>query len=387
MPAPHRTAPGGRRWPVRSLLSLALGLVLTAPVPVPAQDRSQASSPPRVQAPTGSVADRDDEGSGPWTVVRRSIDRVEADGQGTTWVIETVLRLDTATPLVLRPEQVRAEVDGWVSNSRVRSHAAPRRLAHVVDAVPGHASVAPLVTSRDPARRCGERATLQVGPGPESARALACRLALGALGAPPWVVRPGAELSVRLSLEHEHFLYGPYEPLLGERSLTLRLGPAVVRDRLALEAGPDGPPRVPAWPAFVPPADRRDGSLYVSPPDSLHLQADVPGHGLFRLSGPVRYSTRMTLRYRYLIAPGSQGELHERISQYRQGQPATWKALHDGDQDRALPVVGQWVAVEQTLTTEPEATWLSIEFRLGGPIGEAWIDDLTLEPSAGALAP
>src|SRR5438309_190800 len=48
-------------------------------------------------------------------------------------------------------------------------------------------------------------------------------------------VEPGGLLRVRLRLEHQHCLYGDYDPLLGRRELELKLGPATVRDLLPLD--------------------------------------------------------------------------------------------------------------------------------------------------------
>ena len=52
-----------------------------------------------------------------------------------------------------------------------------------------------------------------------------------------------------------------------------------------------------------PPEERRDTRHAVSGPDSLHLEAHVPGHQYYRyVDRPVRYSTPMRLRFWYLIA-------------------------------------------------------------------------------------
>ena len=66
-------------------------------------------------------------GAGPrppdWTLV--PIGRTVAQDQG-AWVVDYRLRLAGPTGVVLAPEEIGVKVDGWVSNSRVASHAVPR---------------------------------------------------------------------------------------------------------------------------------------------------------------------------------------------------------------------------------------------------------------------
>jgi hypothetical protein len=87
----------------------------------------------------------------------------------------------------------------------------------------------------------------------------------------------------------------------------------------------------------------------------------------------------MRLRYWYLIAPGTEGECHARISQHRDA--SIWKALPEGEYEQCLKTVGRWVRVERIFRTEAEATTLMLEFRIvGSDVGEMWVDDVTLEP-------
>src|SRR5205823_729381 len=166
---------------------------------------------------------------------------------------------------------------------------------------------------------------------------------------PIFSLAPGATVRVRLRLEHDHFLYGPYDPLLGPRSLELRLASATLRDTLPLDRERYVAQAATSWPE--PPAERLDTSHFVSPPDSLHLEAHVPGNHRYGFpERPVRYDTKMRLRYWYLIAPGTRGECRAKISQYREG-PSTWKVLSDGALEETLTVVGRWVRVERTFRT------------------------------------
>ena len=136
------------------------------------------------------------------------------------------------------------------------------------------------------------------------------------------------------------------------------------------------------WPA--PPDDRRDTRYFVSAPDSLHLEAHVPGNQYYRFpERPVRYGTRMKLSYWYLIAQGTEGECRARVAQYKD-TPSAWKVLADGGHEECLNTVGRWVKVEHVFRTENDATTLALDFRItGAEVGEMWIDDVRLDPVAG----
>ena len=56
--------------------------------------------------------------------------------------------------------------------------------------------------------------------------------------------------------------------------------------------------------------------------------------------------------------------------------------LHAGDFEQCLKNIGRWTKVERIIQTEPEATTLTLEFKIMGEteIGEMWIDDVSLEP-------
>jgi hypothetical protein len=321
----------------------------------------------------------------PWTVVRRVV--AQSQGAGQVWQVDYRLRNDGDAVEVVPPGAVVVSVDGWVSNSRVAGHAAPRRARVEVSGPLGNAAYAEILPARDrdEERRCRERATLAVWPAsagevpPNAAAALLVPGGAAMLGLPPVLVAPGDSLRVRLRLEHVHFLYGPYEPLLGPRPVVLRVGAATLRDELPLEQELTGARAVPTWPMFEPPADQLDAEVFVSPPHSLHLAAHRPGCASYRFSGPIRYGTRMRLSYWYLIAPGTEGDCKARLSQSLQG-PAIHRSLRDGDHDQYLTTVGRWAHVERVFRTEGQATNLTLEFKLTGNLGEMWVDDVVLEP-------
>jgi hypothetical protein len=320
------------------------------------------------------------------TVVDRTIaqDRVpqEKGGQDQkwfwqTWQIDYQLRLEGPTALVVTPTDIRATVEGWVSNSRVPSHAVPQWSSLVISGGSGLTSVVDLIETADEAQRCRERASVRVWPGNETAEPTPSgsseeqRSLLN--------VAPGSMVRVRLRLVHQHFLYGMYDPLLGRRSFEIHLGAATLRDTLPLDREHHVAQALAIWTSF--PDDRRDTRQFVSPPDSLHLEAHVPGNQYFRLpEHPVRYATKMRLRFWYLVAPGTEGECKARVQQYKD-TPTAWKVLSEGSFEECLKVAGRWVHVERVFCTQSEATTLALDFRIAGAdIGELWIDDITLEP-------
>jgi hypothetical protein len=324
------------------------------------------------------------------------VERSIVQDQG-SWQVDYRLRYDGASGTIVTPNEIMAKVEGWVSNSRVASHALPRWSSLVVSGPAGPAATTEVIASGDEAQRCRERVVLHVWTGdseppPEPAAKPGSggggRTGTGAVVAEqPTIlsIAPGATVRVRLRLEHQHFLYGDYDPLLGLRAVEMQLGaatlgdPVVPMDREQYLAQPRA-----TWP--VPPEDRRDTRHYVSGPDSLHLEAHIPGNQYYRFpERPVRYGTKMRLRFWYLIATGTEGECRARIAQYKD-TPTAWKVLTDGAYEEVLGTVGRWVKVERVFRTEAEATTLALDFRIcgGAEIGEMWIDDVSLEPIGAA---
>jgi hypothetical protein len=329
---------------------------------------------------------------GPLTIVSRSV----AQEQG-GWRIDYRLRFEGETVASVAPAEVEARVEAWVSNSRVASHAVPRRSSLVVSGSSGLSGTSEVIAAAEEAHRCRERAVLQVWTGDEpeapaeaAAKAPAPSTPRAAEAerppTPSLSVAPGAMVRARLRLEHQHVLYGDYDPLLGLREVEIRLGGATVRDVVAMDREQYLAQPKFAWPE--PPEDRRDTRHFVSGPDSLHLEAHVPGNQFYRFGDrPVRYGTKMRLRFWYLIASGTEGPCLVRIAQYKD-TPTAWKILSEGAHEQCLTTVGRWVKVERVFRTEPEATTLALDFRISGDNapGEMWIDNVSLEPVAPAPA-
>ncbi|MGO9465777.1 MAG: hypothetical protein ACLQIB_54495 [Isosphaeraceae bacterium] len=328
--------------------------------------------------------------------------RTVTQDQG-AWVVDYRLRYVGDSGIVVTPEKIGVKVEGWVSNSRVASHAAPRWSSLALARGSALAAVSEVIASVDESQRCRERLLVSVwaedqasgNPTPSSRGVTAT----GAGSSPvpvststarsmilPLSLGPEAIVCVRLRIDHQHMIYGDYDPLLAVRKVELALGNSVVRDVVALDREQYlAQPRF-TWPE--PPKERRDSRHAVSGPDSLHLEAHVPGHHYYQFPGrPVRYSSKMRLRFWYLIAAGTEGDCCVRVTQLKD-TPTCWRTLHNGDYEQTLKTVGRWTKVERVIQTEPECTTLTVEFKIAGEteIGEMWIDDVSLEPAGCAAA-
>jgi len=385
---PHRFGPLRSAPLVVVLASLAVGFVFSRQ---PARAGADFFAAPPDSIPsagaTGSVA------AGRLVLVHRVLAQDQGD-----WQVDYGFKNAGAEAVVLHPRDIAARVEGWLSNSRIAAHANPRRAACVLEAQAAPTAYAEVIASPDEAKRCRERVALWVSSGPADpgVRPALTSAAGPALGSPATAaatarsqpralgqvtVEPGEVVRVRLRFEHEHAVHGDYDPLLGRRDLELKLGSHTFRDALPLDreqylAQPKG-----TWPE--PPAERKDARHFVTGPDSLHLDADLIGGNYFQFpERKVRYSTRMRLKFWYRVAPGTEGELHAKIHQYRAGSDYSWKPLADGASDLTLATTGRWVLFEKIIRTEPAATTLILDFRISSSdVGEAWIDDVTLEPA------
>ena len=236
-----------------------------------------------------------------------------------------------------------------------------------------------MITSNDESQQCRERLVLLVWPDdapvPDD-------------GSMPLIsLAPKAKVHVRLRLEHQHAVFGSYDPFLGVQTVNLFLCSCVLRDQVALDcehylAQPEY-----SWPE--PPADRRDTHHFISAPDSLHLEAHVPGHQSYRYPDcPVRYGTKMRLRFWYLTATGTEGECRVQLDQYKD-TPTSWHPLTNNRLEQTLDTVGRWTKVEQMIRADNEATTVALSFRITSEtnVGEMWIDNVSLEPIGQTRAP
>jgi hypothetical protein len=295
------------------------------------------------------------------------VSRVATQEQG-SWRIDYVVRSTVVNELGAGDVGVR--VRGLVSNSRVASHGISRPLDVTTDSITGD-GVAPVIPSEREDLRCVERVKIRAWadgddePGLEDV---------------PHRVRisPNQPIRIRILLVHDHFLYGAYDPLLGIRRLDLRLGIETIRDEVSIDHEQYFACPRDFWETV--PDEHKDTTRFVSSPDSLLLDASLPGCQYFRFpERKVRYGSVVTLSFSYWIARGTEGDFKVRVAQYRES-PGAWQVLSKGAAENVLKGVGRWVKFEKSFVTESEATTMAVDFRIANAeIGEVWIDDLRLD--------
>ena len=94
---------------------------------------------------------------GALSLVNRSV----TQDQG-AWVVDYRLRYTGKTGVIITPEEIAVKVEGWVSNSRVASHALPRWSSLVVSHGPDLSAVSEVIAAADEAHRCRERLVVSV---------------------------------------------------------------------------------------------------------------------------------------------------------------------------------------------------------------------------------
>lgn len=290
------------------------------------------------------------------------------------WLVRYQVRYEGSDTIDLGASDLGVDYEAWVANSRSRPHAVPRRSQARFALAETNSYQTTIIASSNDRQRCRERVSLALStgskplaePSPAKTNFLPVRLT------------PRETLWVYLSFDHEHFLHGNYDPLLGERQIEITLGPCRLVDSIPLVA--EQSPATPPVKLGTPPKERMDQRQFRSAPDSLYLAADVPGYQYFRFDDmPIRHGTRFKLSFWYLIALGTEGSCHVRVMEY-QDTPNAWYRL-DGGFDEQLTEQGRWRRFEQTFTSLDETTTMALDLRIvGANAGEMWIDDVEVVP-------
>jgi hypothetical protein len=300
------------------------------------------------------------------------VDR-QVSQSGSRWLIRYRLDYHGNSALELTASDVAIDYDAVVSNSRCKAHTTPRRSHAQFACSEGSSTRTSVIADSNDRVRCAERVTIAIHPGSDPPEP----------NAPDRDVLPirletGQTLWLSLILEHEHFLYGAYDSLLGVRELQFRLGPCLVIDSISLDE--DQGQVSPIGKMSVLPRERLDQRQYYSAPDSLYITTLEPGYQYFRFDDlPVRYGTELTLTFWYLIATGTDGKCYARVTEY-QDAPGEWYRL-DGGMDEVLVCEGRWTRFQHTFRTCDSATTVVIDFRIvDATAGEMWIDDVRFTP-------
>lgn len=225
----------------------------------PAQPVADVASP----ANAGSPATPADSAANAVTHSLSVLSRAYAQDQG-AWNLDYRVRIDGPHGLILVPSDVSARVEGWVSNSRVSGHSAPRFSSATLSGPEAPAGFADLIKGSDESKNCRERLVVQVWPESNTPTPLP---ASQVSHRSPLSLAPGAVLCARIRLEHDHAIFGDYDPLLGLRTLELQLGPVSMRDSLPLDREQYLAQGKGNW--SEPPPERRDARMFISRPDRI----------------------------------------------------------------------------------------------------------------------
>ena len=289
---------------------------------------------------------------------------------GSSWIIRYHITYQGKKPRTLTRSQISVLYDPQVANSRSRPHTVARRSRVTLSLDQGNRGFSTVLASPKPKERCREWVSLFLSQRHDDP----------VQHAPRWqtiALMPGQDFWLTLLLEHEHFLHGSYDPLLGRRTVEIRLGMLRLADSFRMDT--EQALVVPGAKLNAPAKERLDTAQFHSPPDSLYLSADVPGYQYFRFDDvPVRYSSIFQLSFWYLVAAGSEGESRVRVIEY-QDAPTAWYRLDGGGFDEPLPANGRWERFERTFRTLRDTTTMAIDFRIRrSDLGELWIDDVQL---------
>ena len=101
------------------------------------------------------------------------VDRTVTQDQG-AWIIDYRLRHTGETGVIVTPEEIAVKVEGWVSNSRVASHAMPRWSSLVVTRGPDLSTTSEVIAAVDESHRCRERLMVSVWTEDQHPTAVLC---------------------------------------------------------------------------------------------------------------------------------------------------------------------------------------------------------------------
>ena len=316
-----------------------------------------------------------------WSLVHRVIAQDQGD-----WQVDYRLRLDSGPAAALAAGDLAATVDGWVSNSRVPSHAVPRRSTPKVDGAAGGTSAHEVIASPDEAKQCRERLVLRAWS------AAAAEPPPRPKNAPPNApdplaaveIAPGGVLCVRHPARARTL---PLRPVRPAPRATARSSSGSARRPSATPCPLDREHYIAqakaTWPE--PPEDRRDTRHFISGPDSLHLEAHINGNQYYRFPDrPVRVRDADEAQLLVPDRPRRRGRVPRQGLAVQGGPQRVPDPPGRAPRTSATASIGRWTKVERIVRTEPEATSVALDFKIcnNADIGEVWIDDVKLEPAA-----
>lgn len=323
-----------------------------------------------------------------FSIKEQRVEQLIPEKSNSTWRITYTLKYNGKEELILYPFNITMEYAGEnLSNSRHKSHSLPRttdpkqvpykvektitfpmptldplctfpasikvpetryRLSYAEPTKPiklklnetEHATVIPSFRDKD---RCREKIKLTArefdiykSGGTEDRSTSPVYKDLGALE--PLKLRPGGTFQLIIEDEHEHFLEGKYDPLLGDRNITVNLGKNKIFSNLSLNHEVN-PAKV------IPELSKIDDHRIFDTNDYkkterekiadregqfLYIAAHESGFQYYRFDDMhIKAGDKFKLSFDYCIGIGTEGNCHVRVMEY-QDTPNAWYRLEGG---------------------------------------------------------
>lgn len=335
-----------------------------------------------------------------------------------SWIITETIKYHGSERLTLYPNDIEIEYSGEnLSNSRQAPHSIPRKTSAKFKLRDGNHVNLTVIPSSNDRQRCQERISVQIS----SWDKLKAGLTKASVYAPlrkleELNLNPSDTFQVIYTIDHEHFLHGTYDPLLGERKFITQLGDHKIYNTFDLNSEVN--PAITTPKLNTPPKERIFNTDDYQETDRktiagrkgefLYLAADIGGYQYFRFDDmPIRAGDKFKLSFDSCVAAGTEGSCHVRVMEY-QDTPNAWYRLGGGfDEqlgiekennsenqkqskepvagndvviDKRLKRQGRWQRFEQEFTLLENTTTMALDFRIvGANVGEMWIDNLNLE--------
>ena len=278
-----------------------------------------------------------------------------------TWVVSYKLRSPFGEEAFVRRSDVVMTLAGTASNSAVPGDGVCREfriIASDAEKSPGNFGRHAIHLDESDARSC--RMAIRVEMGDKDAA----------------VISPGRDLDLRIFFEHNHFVYGIWEPILGNWSLGVDMGEFQFRDRLKLDMAERARPDL----AINVGEGSRDETYSKSAVNSVYFASHDPCKNNVSVNNiPVRYGTKLRFSFRYLVAVGTEGEPCVELRQ-ETDVGNMWKRIYDADMTIVLTTVGKWHEYSGIINVDGSGSLLDVRFRLASSdVGEVWISDLQLK--------
>lgn len=296
------------------------------------------------------------------------------------WILIYELRNDSDSPVIFNDPDLEVSIDGWLSNSTVPGHESPA--FHTMTLASFSPTVSKAFSSASKPVTCKNQVTFWYSDHesfPIILKPISSDLDPRIRDPLPPLQRinPHGTVKITIQIDHFHDGIGAFEPLIGDYNIVFKLNRGDIK-------------LVDRFNSFnyyhkYNPGRKFDRSIegvvsyeqFVSAPHSHFLSCTMEVPTLRFSSKVLRPGSRQKLSFYYLIANGGQSPLVLNIAHVQMIKDHHLPPYEDIVD---LKEVGHWQYFEKIFTVHPFANSLGISFELNGEIGDAWVDDLKLEP-------